>query len=289
MLAIQRTLMRSSGGYIANNFRQGFRAEYLAKYIISEFGPCERVNPENDYGLDLVATLMRTVGIAGFASTMYGVQVKSGSARFHYSGEHLTDWITAYNIPLVMCRADRTTAAIKLYTTWTLHNLILHPNFAAVQEIDFVEEYGNGGTLRMPEVLDNKATVWLGPPIIDVASSSLHDNDTVSELRQTLEEWVLMDARNYFRRNAGIPIPFGYITWETNKSLNTSGRYYWVEHSFSPSHTQQALKLIEECATLIALNQGKDSQITKDLAAFIKQFGVDVHWFAKEKLGIVDN
>lgn len=281
--------MKSSGGYIANNLRQGYRAEYLAKYIISEFGPCERVNPENDYGLDLIATLMQRVGIGGVVSSMYGIQVKSGNAEFHYSGEQLADWISAYNIPILMCRADRTDVRIKLYSTWTLHHLILDANFASVRQIDFIEEYGNNQTLRMPEVTDQKASVWLGPPIIDVSASELHQNNNVDELRQTLEEWILFDARNYFRRNAGIPIPFGYTTWETNKSLNTSGRNFYVPHFYSAAHTHNALKLIGECATLIALNQGKDSQITRELADFIKQFGVDVPTFTKDVLGIHDD
>jgi hypothetical protein len=40
--------MRYSGGHIPNNLRQGYSAEYLAKYIISQFGPCEPMNPENE-------------------------------------------------------------------------------------------------------------------------------------------------------------------------------------------------------------------------------------------------
>jgi hypothetical protein len=281
--------MSSSGGYIANNFRQGFRAEYLAKYIISEFGPCERVNPENDYGLDLIATLMERVGTAGFVSSMYGIQVKSGTAQFHYSGEQLIDWIKAYNIPIFMCRANRTDGRIKLYSTWTLHHLILDESSAAIREIDFVEDYGDDQALRMPQIADTNATVWLGPPIIDVSVAELGQRDHVDEIRKTLVEWVGVDARNYFRRNADIPVIFGYTTWTTNKSLDTSVRNFYGPHFYSASHTYNAMKLIQECATVIALNQGKDSQIAKDLADIIKRFGVDVQPFTKDVLGIEDH
>ena len=276
----------SSGGYIANNLRQGYRAEYLAKYIISEFGPCERINPENDYGLDLIATIMKKSGSGGLVSLMYGIQVKSGDAPFHYSGEGLVDWIRAYNIPILMCRADRAMGRIKLYSTWTLNHLILDAGFEKVQEIDFIEEYGEKDGLRMPEIRDKVATVWLGPPIIDVSGSELNQTLLVGEMGELLTEWIGFDARNYFRRKSDIPILFGYLSWDTNKSLKTSGRVYYQPHFFNELHTKSAMKLIQECATLIALNQGKDSQMTKDLAQIIKLYGVDVPQFTKNAMGI---
>jgi hypothetical protein len=278
--------MPSSGGYIADNFRQGFRAEYLAKYIMSEFGPCERVNPENDYGLDLIATVMKKVGSGGYVSSMYGIQVKAGTARFHYSGEQLMDWIKAYNIPILMCRADRASGSIKLYSTWTLHHLILDGNSAHVQIIDFIENYGEQQKLRMPEIQGNTGTVWLGPPIIHISSAELHQVDLIDEIRKTLTEWISIDTRNYFRRKADIPIVYGYLTWETNKSLDASQRTWYKPYFYSWSHTNSAMKLIQECATLIALNQGKDSEIARDLAEIIKKHGVDVPAFTREALAI---
>jgi len=275
-----------SGGYNANNFRQGFRAEYLAKYIISEFGPCERINPENDYGLDLIATIMEKVGSGGFVSSMYGIQVKSGKARFHYSGERLIDWIRAYNIPLLMCRADREEGRIRLYSTWTLHHLILQTASTDIKQIYFEEEYGDKSTLHMPETKGDTAIIWLGPPIIEISAVELHKTPHVEELCKTLAEWITFDAMNYFRRKADIPIIFGYLNWETNKSLDKSERIYYRPHFYSGGHTDNAIKLIQDCATLIALNQGKDSQITKDLAQFVQKHGVEVPAFAKDALGI---
>jgi len=276
----------SSGGYIANNLRQGYRAEYLAKYIISEFGPCERINPENDYGLDLMATIMKKSGSGGLVSLMYGIQVKSGDVRFHYSGDGLVDWIRTYNIPILMCRANRATGRIKLYSTWTLNHLILDAGFEKIKEIDFIEDYGEKDSLRMPQIRDKAATVWVGPPIIDISGSELNQTSLVEEIAELLTEWIGFDARNYFRRKSDIPILFGYLNWDTNKFLKSSRRGYYVPHFFSEQHTKNAMTLIQECATLIALNQGKDSKITKDLAQIIQLYGVDVPQFTRDAMGI---
>lgn len=156
--------MRSSGGYIANNFRQGYRAEYLAKYIVSEFGPCK--------------------------------------------------------------------------------------------------------------------------PIVEVSAVELKEQSHVGEIQNTLAEWISFDARNFSRRKADIPVIFGYLTWETNKSLATSRRTFYQPYFYGWQHTANAIKVIQECATLIALNQGKDSQLTKDLAEFIKHHGIDVQKFTNDALGI---
>jgi hypothetical protein len=278
--------MTSSGGYIANNLRQGYRAEYLAKYTISEFGPCERINPENDYGIDLIATIMKKVGTGGVVSSIYGVQVKSGEAPFHYSGGQLVDWIKAYNIPIIMCRANRESGRVRLYSTWPLHHLVLEHGTAKIQEMDFFENYGKSDELKMPEVDGVTAKVWLGKPIIDVSAMELMNAEYVNEMAKALAEWINFDADNYFRRKAGIPIVFGYLTWETNKSLDTSQRRYYRPYHFSDLNSENAIKLIQECATLIALNKGKENQLTKDLAEIVKKYGVDVQDFTKNVLGI---
>jgi hypothetical protein len=280
--------MPASGGYIANNYRQGYRAEYLARYIISHFGPCDRIDPENDYGLDLIAAVMQKAGTAGIVSSMYGIQVKSGEAPFRYYGEYLMDWIRAYNIPILMCRAHRDAGRVQLYSTWTLHHLILDDGGANVQTIDFVEQYGAAGEakLRMPEISNSKATVWLGDPIIDVSATELDQKELVNEIARTLEEWVGFDAMNYFRRKAEIPIIFGYLTWETNRSLGTSQRLFYKPHFFGPQHTTNMMKLIQDCATLITLNRGKDSQLAKDLAELIRKHGIEIPEFTKEVLGV---
>jgi hypothetical protein len=278
--------MASSGGYIANNFRRGYRAEYLAKYVISEFGPCERINPENDYGIDLIATVMKKVGSVGIVSSVYGVQVKSGDAPFHYSGDQLVDWIKAYNIPIILCRAERATGKVMLYSTWPLHHLILAHGDQDIREMDFIEEYGSVEQLKMPEVLENKATIWVGKPIVDVSSMELNQIELVAEIVKSLAEWINFDADNYFRRKANIPIVFGYLTWETNKSLDSSRREYWKPYHYSDQNTQSAIKLIQDCATLIALNRGTQSQVTQHLAQFVKNHGIDVQEITKQALGI---
>lgn len=91
---------KESGGKVAVNRKQGIRAEYLAQYILSEFGPCIRATTENDYGVDLICSLMEVKGSVGYVKKVFGIQVKSGEEAFRYNGEHLLNWLKNLNIPL---------------------------------------------------------------------------------------------------------------------------------------------------------------------------------------------
>ncbi|HSZ58351.1 MAG TPA: hypothetical protein VK797_21985 [Tepidisphaeraceae bacterium] len=275
-----------SGGYIANNLRQGYRAEYLARYILSEFGPCVRIDQENDYGIDLLGTLMKKVGTGGVVSSAYTVQVKSGSEKFGY-GAHAMEWLRSFNLPVLMCRASRATNDVKLYSTWMIHHLILQDKSADIDSVEFIEEYGDGDKLKVPVVENRVGLIWLGKPIIQMSVPELSNEALVSEVVDVLSEWVELDAANYFRRNANLPVIYGYVQWETNKSMKTSARTFYKPYYFSDQRTVQAVNLIQECATVIALNKGRGDPLVKDLGTLIKTHGVDVHDFTKQALGIV--
>lgn len=279
--------MSASGGYIANNFRQGFRAEYLAKFIISAFGPCERISQENDYGIDLIASLMKKEGKAGLVSSTYGVQVKTGDANFVYAGNQLFDWIKAFNIPLLMCRVIREEGRILLYSAWPLHHVVLSGNATKINQIEFIEGFGGENKIIIPTIKDDKATVWMGKPIIDISVNELSDTDHVAEIIETLAEWVDIDAGNYYRRMANIPIVFGYITWETNKSLKTTVRQWDKQFYFTDGNSEKAIKVIQDCAVVIACNKGTENQITKDLSELLLKYIPDLDDFTKKMLGIM--
>jgi hypothetical protein len=133
---------KSSGGVVANNFRQGSRAEIIAQYFFSEFCIAERVLKENDFGIDLYCSLMDVSGSMGYTSTLFGVQIKSGDAPFQYSGEYVSTWLKQINVPLLMCRVSREDLSVAIYSTWTINSLLSgNDNFT---RISFIESYSSG-------------------------------------------------------------------------------------------------------------------------------------------------
>jgi hypothetical protein len=274
--------MTSSGGYIANNFRQGYRAEYLANYIISEFGPCNRIHQENDYGIDLLATLMKKIGVGGIVSLAYGVQVKSGDATFNYKGDQLDNWLRTFNLPIILCRVERVKGRISLYSTWTLNDLLLKTPPEEIRQLDFIEGWGQEADLKMPEINGNNASVWVGDPIVSISTTDLSNTDLMNEIANLLAEWITMDSDNYSRRHAKIPILFGYFSWDTNKSLASSMRKWTKPYYFNDVYANNAMQLLQECAAIVAMNKGEHSDIYKDLGVFLKKYGFNMDDFIKK-------
>lgn len=283
---------KSSGGIIASNFRQGSRAEIIAQYFFSEFCIAERVVKENDYGIDLYCTLMKKTGSIGLTSTLFGVQVKSSDAPFSYSGEYVKTWLRTINIPLFMCRVDRSELSVKVFSTWTLNSLVTDDQ--RFESVAFIERYSDDSaadSLKMPVIENGKATVWMGPPIIDCTLEQLI-NGVLSkdEIGLVLEEWITLDFKNYAKRHIGITAYYGYTKWDTNQSLKTSQRIWYRPHHFSDKQSIDAIKTILEAGALIALNKGKEHPFVTGLAELLSRNGIvmtsDMYKWQKEKIGL---
>lgn len=283
---------KSSGGSIANNFRQGSRAEVIAQYFFSEFCIAERALKENDFGIDLYCSLMNVKGSMGFTSTLFGVQIKSGDAPFKYSGEYVSQWLKTVNLPLLMCRVNQSTLSIDVYSTWSINSLLSGVN--SFNEINFIESYSSeaeADTLKMPEINDDIATIWMGPPIIKCTLNDLISGeipkDKISEL---LKEWVSFDFLNYSNRHVGIMAFYGYIKWNTNESLQTSNRTWYKPHIFDLEQSKRAIHRILEASAFIALNQNKDIPFIKGMADLIKNNNLvnidDLDPWHKKNIGI---
>jgi hypothetical protein len=283
---------KSSGGVVANNYRQGSRAEIIAQYFFSEFCIAERVLKENDFGIDLYCSLMDVSGLMGYTSTLFGVQIKSGEATFQYSGESVSAWLKQINVPLLMCRVNRDELSVAIYSTWAINSLLSgNENFT---KISFIESYSspdNNENLKMPEVTGSCAIVWMGPPIIKCTLNDLINNTIPKdEIREILKEWVSFESENYAKRHLGTPVYYGYQKWNTNQSLKTSQRVWYRPHVFNEEYSKKAIHRILEASALIALNQGKENPFVDGIAELLKNNNIvsqdDMDSWQKEKIGI---
>ena len=288
----KKHMVKSSGGVIANNFRQGSRAEIIAQYFFSEFCIAERALRENDFGIDLYCSLMNVKGSMGFTSTLFGVQIKSGDAPFTFQGESISDWISSINIPLLMCRVNQDDLNVKVFSTWTINPLI--SGNKRFTKIEFIEENSTvpgSEKLIMPKVEGEVATVWMGLPIIEYRLPQLiTDQELKYKNKDILNDWVSFDFENYSKRHAGITVFFGYTKWKTNETLDSSMRTWYKPHISGPEQSQMAIHRILEATALIAFSQGKEHPFVKGIAELLKANGIvnidDLDRWQKENIGI---
>lgn len=288
----EKSNQKSSGGTIANNYRQGSRAELIAQYFFSEFCIAERALKENDFGIDLYCSLMSVSGSMGFTSTLFGVQIKSGDAPFRYTGEYVSQWLNMINVPSLMCRVNRNSLSIEIFSTWAINSLLSGDNL--FKEINFVESYSSEAgveTLKMPEIIDGIATIWMGPPIIECTLNDIINGTNLKDkIGEVLQEWISFDFLNYANRHVGITAFYGYTNWQTNESLKSSRRTWYRPHIFNIEQSKRAIHRILEAAVLIAFNQGKDNPFVNGIAELLKSNTIvdiaELDSWNKENIGI---
>lgn len=129
------------GGRLAANFRSANIAEGLSIQMLRPFAAVAPVPREEDYGLDLIATLLRRSGKVLVAENSFAIQVKTHTAaKFSFAGDGIK-WLRELDLPYFPLVANLTTATASLYTINSYRAAIL-PNMR-LEQIDFVPE-GDG-------------------------------------------------------------------------------------------------------------------------------------------------
>jgi hypothetical protein len=232
------------------------------------------VEVEDDYGIDLVCATSRRVGQRLHVGSGYLVQVKSDDVdRVTYEGEHVRKWLENLGSPLFVCRVEKKSTRIRLYSTWSIACVLL--NLTAY-------EMSSPETFRL--LLDERVTtdqpqadaIPLGDAIVDFRVTDLHDTTRVNELRECIEEWVRIDSENILNRHAGLAIAFGYTTWKTNEPPSRGG-LWWKPYYYSQKSADDARRVVARIAPLIALTAklGEKEALASYLTSFcdVKQIG----------------
>ncbi len=245
--------MGKSGGLLAYNFREGFRSEYLAEYVFSAFGPSLSISRENDYGLDLICNLAFQERQQMNIEMTYGVQVKSEGTDFKYRGRQAVDWLFSLEFPLLLAVVSKTESKIKIYSTWNLNLFLL--SIEKGNENTYPEELfflpTNDPKLKGPD--KKTGLIPLGLPILEFNIMDIGDKEIKEKYQNILKEWLDFEVANYSLRRAGVSRVFGYIKWETNKSLKEGCRTWYRPYFYSPQHNEDSKRIISEAAIVMGL------------------------------------
>src|SRR4051794_14722689 len=97
---------KNIGGRLAANFRAANIAEGLATQMLRPFAAVAPVPREEDYGIDLIGTLMRRSGRVYVAEDSFFLQIKTKtSAAFPFYGDGVL-WLRELDLPYFPVVAD---------------------------------------------------------------------------------------------------------------------------------------------------------------------------------------
>ena len=247
-------MTKSSGGLITYNYREGSRSEYLANYVFSAFGPSILISKENDYGLDIICNLAEREGVMSYVKSSYGVQVKSEGFPFKYTNKQATEWLFSLEFPLILAEVSKSNSYIKIYSSWNLNKyLLLFKNREDKESFpnEIVFRPSNDDELGEPD--SKTGDIPIGKPILEFNIMDIGETGNRLKYGKILKEWLDFENENYRLRLVGIPCCFGYIKWETNKSLEEKQRIWQKRYFFSPHHSKEAKQIFTKTAMALGV------------------------------------
>jgi len=239
----------ASGGVTARNTRQGFRSEYIVKYIFSAFGTTVDVSAENDLGLDLLCNLTSFQGHLIIYKSTFGIQVKSKGTPFKYSGKQATTWLSKMEFPFLLAEVDKANSKIKVFSTWGINKYLIniHTDDEGTfpENVEFITSDDDG--LQPPN--SETGVIPVGKPILDFHYSDIDNKMKLNQYYEVLSEWLQMDNENYKLRRAGVSRSYGFNSWTTNQKPSL-GHGFDLFYTFSPFHNANINKLIIHSLTV---------------------------------------
>jgi hypothetical protein len=237
-------MAKNSGGITARNTRQGYRAEYIVKYIFTAFGTAVDVSAENDLGLDLLCNLTSFDGLVIIYKSSFGIQVKCKGYLFKYKGKQATKWLSKLEFPILLVEVDKENSNIKVFSTWNLNRFLL--GFHSDDENNYPDQVvfdtNDYGELKDPNLQTGEIPV--GKPIVEFNYTDINDEDKCKLYHEVLTEWLEMDDNNYKLRRAGISRAYGFINWTTN-AKPSNGVGFNIHYSYSPYHNNKINELLK--------------------------------------------
>jgi hypothetical protein len=267
-------------GSIAPNFHEGTRSEYLAQYIFSSFGTSIPVPHPEDSGIDLHCTLGKRIGQRLHVENYYHVQIKSDHKDIIYEGKESVEWLLSHKYPLLICIIDKKNSHIEIFHTISL-SLCSFKN----KLLSITLNFGNSSNYFAVDTKDFKATLSLGPPIIEFKLSQLECKNWVHNTKELLKLWIEMDQENLDVKSIGLNCFQILSKYETNKKIEYY-RTFEANFKFEDEHQQKFndifLRMLSMLVHQMASSGDKERFIT--LIDSIKSLTTIVNW--KDSWGV---
>lgn len=210
-------------GAIAANFHEGSRSEYLANYVLAQFGTAISVPHQEDSGVDFYCTLVERIGRRAWPRNHYTVQVKSEDGPWHFASRDSVQWLVEHPLPLLLMQVDKAEARVRLYHTF--------PRFLAwttlVDLPDSLELTPEGDGKGSSTQWDNGTRFSLGPPILSRTVMDLIDEATFQQSKAVLGSWLVAETKNIANVTVGLPMFQMPASYETNREPGGGLVFQW--------------------------------------------------------------
>lgn len=276
----------------------GNRAELLSIYALSSIAAVTHVRREEDFGFDLLCTLLTQYKNVLRAGRSFGVQVKlSGQNEIVYGGlnnngmwkDYEIEWLFNQDQPILIAMSDVKNWKVRLYSTshiWYLKyqvgrpgEIVLLPDRELIPEKELSTRSNQWRYEESELALCNDGTlagngysyqIPLGKPIAELSLDN-DDEDYLNDIRSTLDKWLELEYESIVQRNLGIPNYFEWKSWTPNK-LPSEKLVFTFWNDEPGANIQRLLNAISPAvqSLLLHLRHQNDFQRAKPIIPFAR-------------------
>lgn len=196
----------------------GFRSEQAAIFALSPYASVVKVPLEEDYGSDLICTLIEEKGKFLIPSNPFLVQVKHQKDNYKkivsYNNVDAINWFLSINMPFYICIVNLyKNPGIELYNT--IERIPLKYYIPNIKKITLFKGIcPNDDKITYSEEGD----IWLGKPIIRIPIEKFVSKE--EGINRTLRFWLNSDQENLLWDNRGFKIFKRIRDYQTNNDKN---------------------------------------------------------------------
>lgn len=246
--------------------RNGFRGEYLARYIVSRFAFISESNVGEDYGIDFYCGLSKEVELETEKGKIECIQYDKPfllQIKTQTKGEQNNKWryiiydtkasiktIYSLEIPLFIGFLNLKEQILNIYSTssmWFGHMLI------GYEEIDvltfkFKTNIGKGSTeLSKPTLKDGKKhhIVDLGNPIVSLKLYNIEEKKIdIDNIQNILSECIEKEFENIVSKRLGLSYFRWMYEYQTNDPTTLKCGYKFVNKGDDNSYSKTTQEMI---------------------------------------------
>ena len=207
-------------GKLDNNLRRAYLQEAFGVTLLQGFAAVAPVPTSQDYGIDVVATLLRADSKRSLLAEkpMY-VQLKAKSVEsLKYSGDEL-QWLRELQLPFFIGSVDLQNSKLSLYAAHrgidvTQDRLYKEITLKLEERNDLAGQMWKEETAFENSTFEKSAVVYLGAPIFECTIQDMAGSEFLERTYAILAPFLELEQQNIRWRRLGF---FRAITWATGE------------------------------------------------------------------------
>ncbi len=266
--------------------RNGFRGEYLARYIVSRFAFISESSVGEDYGIDFYCGLnTETKNIDGIELIQYDkpfilqikTSTKGGSKKSIVFSEDQIKTIYNLEIPLFIGYLNLKTKILDIHSTSPMWFPYMLFGFEPIKTLKFKfrtkTKTKTNVDLYKPSKNNNQfdCIVDLGLPLISIDISNLETNHTfVNDIRKIISDCIDAEFENISSKRLGLSYFRWMYNYETNRPETLECGYKFVNNADDTSFNKTSQNMIDAMhpylvSLAVSAKNFKDKNLYEDL------------------------